>query len=406
MKSMKSISLNGPINLIGFMYILSLYLFNGITGKTIYSNILALVLMVFIWMKFIITKRNLVINKLLIFQGIFIVICTFSYFIAIEPELVLSKNITLGLIFLLMLSLVNYVDSYEKLRKFIMAFIYSGLIVSMDILINSNFSELTRFGEEYGNVNAVGTGIAISAILCFYIILHEKKYHYSLFFAIMTITIFLTGSRKSIMFVVITMISTLYLKARVSYKDKIKFLVISIVAIGALYYLLFKVPIFYEIIGKRMSSMLSFVSGEGTIEGSINERALMIKYGFDMFKEKPLIGYGIDNYRILFGRAFGNWTYAHNNYIELMVGTGILGLFAYYLTHIIVLKDLFYGVNKSKYKTLYYVFISIIISYVLLSVSLIYYYSKHFSILIALASCIIRFDKYDNYHGLKKKVEE
>lgn len=403
---MKSISLNGPINLIGFMYVLSLYLFNGITGKTIYCNILALLLMAFIWMKFIITKRNLVINKLLIFQGIFIGICTFSYLIAIEPEIALSKNITLGLIFLLMLSLVNYVDSYEKLRKFIMAFIYSGLIVSIDILMNANFSELTRFGSEYGNVNAVGTGIAISAIFCFYIILDEKKYHYSLFFAIMTVTIFLTGSRKSIIFVILAIILTFYLKARGSYKDKIKFLIISIVVIGVIYYLLFKVPIFYEIIGKRMASMLSFINGEGTREGSMNERALMIKYGFDVFKEKPIIGYGIDNYRILFGRAFGNWTYSHNNYIELMVDTGLIGLFAFYLTHIVVLKDLFYGVKKTKYKTLYYVFISIIISYVLLSVSFIYYDSKHFSILIVLASCIIRFGKYDNYHGQKKKVEE
>lgn len=403
---MKNISLNGPINLIGFMYILSLYLFNGITGKTIYSNILALVLMAFIWMKFIITKRNLVINKLLIFQGIFIVICTFSYFTAIDPQLVLAKNTTLGLIFLLMLSLVNYVDSYEKLRKFILAFIYSGLIVSIDILINANFSELTRFGSNYGNVNAVGTGIAISAILCFYIILDEKKYHYLLFFAIMTITIFLTGSRKSIMFVVITIISTLYLRARGSYKDKIKFLFISMAVIGVLCYVLFKVPIFYEIIGKRMESMVSFVSGEGTVEGSINERALMIKFGFDVFKEKPLIGYGIDNYRILFGRAFGNWTYAHNNYIELMVDTGLIGLFAYYLTHIVVLKDLFCGVKKTKYNTLYYVFISIIICYVLLSVSFVYYDSKHFNILIVLASCIVRFGNYDNYHRKKKEVKE
>ena len=114
---MKNISLNGPINLIGFMYILSLYLFNDISGKTIYCNILALVLMTFIWMKFILTKRKLVINNLLIFQVIFIAICTFSYFIAIDPELALGKIMTLWLIFLLMLSLANYVDSYEFRRR-------------------------------------------------------------------------------------------------------------------------------------------------------------------------------------------------------------------------------------------------------------------------------------------------
>ncbi len=390
---MKSISLNSPIDLIMFLYILSLYLYNDITDKTIYCNILALLLMTLIWMKFIITKRKLVINKLLIFQLIFIIICAFSYFIAIDPEIAISKIKTLTLIFLLMLSLINYIDSYKKLRRVILAFIYSGIIVSIDILISSDFSNLTRFGSEYGNVNSVGMGIAIGAILCFYIILSERKYRYSLFLAIMIVTVFLTGSRKAIIFIAFNIVLILYFRYRGSLKSKLKFIVISIAAIGVLFYLIFKVPIFYEILGERMESMLNFIIGKGTREGSIHERAVMINYGFQMFENKPLIGYGIDNYRILFGKAFGNWTYSHNNFVELMVDTGLIGVFAYYLTHIVVLKGLFYSAKKTKYKIHCYVFISIIISYIFLSSSLIYYDSKHFSILIVLASCIIRFSK-------------
>jgi O-antigen ligase len=83
-------------------------------------------------------------------------------------------------------------------------------------------------------------------------------------------------------------------------------------------------------------------------------------------------------------------TYAHNNYIELMVGTGIFGVLIYYLTHIIVLKDLFRASKRNMYKTLCFTFIAIIVSYIILAPTLVYYYGKHFSFLLAIASVVGR----------------
>jgi O-antigen ligase len=147
-----------------------------------------------------------------------------------------------------------------------------------------------------------------------------------------------------------------------------------------------------------MESLFFFFSGEGSNEGSINMRSYMIKLGFEMFKNKLFIGHGIDNYRVLLSMNTGIETYAHNNYIELMVDVGIFGVTIYYLTHIILLRELFCISKETINKTLCYVFISIIISYIILSCSLIYYDNKHFSILLALASIFIKITKSDKHN--------
>ncbi len=87
-----------------------------------------------------------------------------------------------------MISLVNYIDTFEKLRSFLLSFVYSGFITGVYILASSDFSQVTRYGSELGNVNSIGMIIGISSIFCFYFIIEEKKY--LLYTPIMLINIF------------------------------------------------------------------------------------------------------------------------------------------------------------------------------------------------------------------------
>lgn len=138
--------------------------------------------------------------------------------------------------------------------------------------------------------------------------------------------------------------------------------------------------------------MANFVFGEGSTEGSMNTRFMMIQVGWNWFKEHPFIGYGIDNYRILLGQEIGTITYSHNNIIELLVGIGLFGTIIYYLTHIVVIKDL-YKCSKVLPKSLTYSFIAIILGYTFMSVGLVYYDNKHISIILAVASIVYRVGK-------------
>ena len=208
--------------------------------------------------------------------------------------------------------------------------------------------------------------------------------------------ILLTGSRKSLLFVFMNIVIILYLNNRRGLKNKFKFFVLAGIILIIILYSIFNIPIFYQIIGYRMHNFFNLIFGHGTDEGSINIRLYMIKFGFELFQRRPLIGYGIDNYRFYFSKMPIGWdTYSHNNFIELMVGTGILGVLIYYLTHFIVLKKLFKTTKYSKDKIICYTFIAIIISYIILSMTLVYYYGKHFSFLLAVASVMGRIVKKD-----------
>jgi len=393
---MQKISFNHLIETIMFLYILSLYLLTYREDLNLISNAVALLLTFTIWINFILTKRKLVFNKLLFLYAVFLIICMISVYFAIDQDTAVTKVKTLLMIFILMVSLINYVDTFEKLRKTMIYFVYSGVIASIYILFTTDFSQMSRLGGEIGNENTVGVIIGISAIFCFYFLVEEKKY--ILFFPIlmMYLVILLTGSRSALLFSFINLLLFLFLKNRNGLINKFKLIATSIISILVVSFLIFNVPILYQIIGIRIESMITIINGGNSNEGSINSRGYMVEAGIEMFKQRPISGYGIGNYGVVFSTYLGGWnTYAHNNIIELLVGIGILGVIVYYFAQIIIIKDLVKASRYSSHRKVTFIFISLITSYILLSVSSVYYYSKHFNIILVIASIVGIINKKD-----------
>lgn len=185
---MEKFTLSRIINIIMFLYILSIYLFTFRDGLNSISNFLALTFIAAIWSNVLLTRKKIVFNKFLFIYFLFILVCFVSVFFAINQSIAVSKIKTIILIYFLMISLVNYIDTFEKLRSFLLSFVYSGFITGVYILASSDFSQVTRYGSELGNVNSIGMIIGISSIFCFYFIIEEKKY--LLYTPIMLINIF------------------------------------------------------------------------------------------------------------------------------------------------------------------------------------------------------------------------
>ncbi len=77
--------------------------------------------------------------------------------------------------------------------------------------------------------------------------------------------------------------------------------------------------------------------------GTKDTREIMINYGIQLFKEKPIIGYGLDNFKAYFYTG----SYSHNTYIEVLVSTGLLGAIIYFIPYIsLTIKTLILS-NKS-----------------------------------------------------------
>jgi len=388
------------INNILFLYILSLYIFTFTPGLNLVSNTIAGIFILLVGIKMYLQKRRIIFDWFLFLYLFFILICLISYFIALEPFTSIERVKTLFLYFILIFSLINYIDNDDKLEKLIIYFIYSGVISSIIILFGSDLSQMyvKGLGKILGNQNTVSIITGMAAVFSFYFILHKGKYIYIFPYVITSTMVLLTRSRTGLVLVIVNIFLLICFSDRIKFKKKIKYIILSILILFLFYYLALNVPILYELVGKRWEHAIHFFCGIGTSESSILSREQMIKFGFKMFKEKPILGYGINNYKILYENAFGRRTYSHNNYIELLVGVGIIGLISYYLMYFKIIFELVKMKSKSL-KNYSYLFLSLLISILIISYSSVYYYEKHFYIILAMSSILINLYKRKyNYH--------
>ena len=375
--------MSAVINIVLFLYIISLYFFTFLPGLNNISNAVAAVFIFLVAMKMLIEKRKVIFNRFLFFYLFFIIICIISYFYAIDQMIVLIMTRSLLLYFIFIVFLINYVDNYDKLITLLNYFIYAGLFAAIYLLINSEINNMQRLGGLLGNINEIGIIIGISALFSLYFILFQKRYLYLLPAMVCVVMVLDTGSRAALVLVIFSSVLLFYFNDKNSFKGRIKSITLVILLLFLFWYLLFNVPYFYQIAGQRVENTLKFIRNERVTEGSITIRIYMVRYGLELFKESPLIGYGINNYRVLLGKDIGRITYAHNNYIELLVGLGILGAIIYYSIYANAVICLLKSKNNS---SLRYLFLTFLLCVLIIDFASVNYYSKHIYIVLAMSS--------------------
>jgi O-antigen ligase len=245
---------------------------------------------------------------------------------------------------MLFFTVLNYLSSFERIKILLNAFIYSGTALSVYLLLNSNLG--SRIGWIVGNVNRIGNLLSFALIFAGYYLFVEKKFIYIPHFIIIGISVLLSGARQSLLFCASTFFILLILRYRRGLKNKLKLIVILIVVAALGYFLLFQVPIVYKVLGSRIEILNNFIVDRKAGGSSINTRMRMIRFGLKAFKKRPLMGFGIDHYKFLYGRFFRT-VYAHNNYIELLVDTGIIGFVLFYGAFVNVLRLSIQGIKSN-----------------------------------------------------------
>ena len=226
--------------------------------------------------------------------------------------------------------------------------------------------------EHYFNSNVLGLHSAIGFILAFWLLTQKKceKNHrfFYIIVAVLNISfVALTASRKAIIIVALSFMLYYLFQS----KSPVKFIgkVILIVAgVVLLWLALTKIPFLYDLGGNRLEQMINGFMSEDQADGSTSFRMSLIEWGFDWFKQKPFFGYGADNFRVLVGRM-NTWagvggTYAHNNFIELLVDLGLAGFVIYYSMYVNILHKFIKSFRYRNMQKLVMgcVFISIFIS--------------------------------------------
>ena len=188
--------------------------------------------------------------------------------------------------------------------------------------------------------NTIGQFSAFACILCIYKIWEygvrprftKTNAAWIMVLVLNFVFMILSGSRKSVFYLVIPIVVMLMLNS----KNPVRLfrnIIIAAVLVGVGYYALMHISVLYNAIGYRIQSMMNGLRGTGISDSSTVTRLNLINRGMNFFRERPWIGYGLNNFYVLNNMTTGSLYYAHNNYVELLVDCGIIGTVIYYSLH-------------------------------------------------------------------------
>lgn len=364
-----------------FAYLLVYYIFGADTEKVKYSEIILLLFMGLEFLNILKTKKiKYCIPIIIVFAFAFY--CFLSNFWAINSELAIDKSKTLFILAVFLLITYNFFSNIENAENILLKIImYAGIIFSIYIIMYYGISEYfgklirgERIGAEINNVNAIGLQTSISIIIAIFYGLYENNKGYFLLSIIPLIVSLGTGSRKVIILILVGLVLLFILKREekidiVSITKKV--LIFIIVSLTFVY--IAKVPMFSTAF-ERFQMSINSITGQGKVDNSTQTRATFIKAGIDQFLKTPILGIGIGNSGYITEQATGWFTYLHNNYVELLATTGIIGFCLYYSVYFYIIFNCVKMLKKkNKYTNIVLIIflINIILEYAMVS-----YYSK------------------------------
>lgn len=321
-----------------------LYLYITLVANyTIYSDILTLV--------FLGTTAYLCLNKkrfefsIYFFIDIIFIVYSFiqiKFGIAVYPSEALTKINTLIKCFIINLAVFNFIVIINNFKRILTVYVYAvfmGIITLFIIgwrtLLEGRFLQYTSVNflgmEADVHSNNVGIISALALIFAVYLFIKNDKGKCFSISSVLLLCVFLTGSRKSIALAA----AGLFLLIMYMYPTKkLRKIILSMMGMILGLLLLINIPFLYEIAGSRIvNSIQFFVTGE-TKEASMSTRNWLIEVGMEYFRKRQKTGYGLDNFRIITNY---NNLYSHNNFVEILFSSGVIGFCIYYSKYILLL---------------------------------------------------------------------
>lgn len=276
-------------------------------------------------------------SKYFLFSLLLIVYVSIVYFLSSDKTV--AKEMYIRIISQIIMCIVMYlfVVSHNKSVAYIQNVVtWATVVLGVLFLFNTDgiitgMSSISQ-GEYYtlgdNNRNTIGVILSIGSLFAAHLGHTKKKLYYLLTIALAFLSL-LTGSRKSLIAIIIGIILLSYLyskyeKNRVS--KKIGVILLGGLVLAVILYAINNNPTLYNIIGFRIDGALNTFTGKGNREMSAVIRLNMIDRALEMFRQKPILGWGIEGFK----KFAGYGAYSHNNYTETLVSFGVLGFFMFY----------------------------------------------------------------------------
>lgn len=278
-----------------------------------------------------IIKISIVYSSFYVYSLIFIVFGVMSYYWAIEKSVVTPRVETYFSLIILAIIIINIIEDEKELSFAFKSFAIAGGLMCIYTILFYGFDEIKmmmmegqRIGGEISEENSFGLICSLSFSFCIGYAMFEKKKIFLLTSLLLAISVMMSGSRTALLGIIFSFALAIVLNTT---SKKIIGTVITITVLIIVLNTLSQSE-YFSMIFNRMESLRNiFDSGNNmvTADGSTEVRFEMIKYGLRWFKEKPIVGYGVDQYNILYEINFGQRRPSHNFYVQILVEFGMVG---------------------------------------------------------------------------------
>lgn len=272
----------------------------------------------------------------------------------IYPSVARTMVVSLALNFVMVFSIVQYIWLSNDVTR-VLRITELGIFTTAFVVVLLSARTITQ-GRLGGGTEINSNMLAILCVYGFGLSMYLRKVgkigQLSNWgrIAFYILVILLTGSRKGLIMVVLTIIVVRFTQER---RQLFKNLLMVISAVVVFYILIMNVPVLYKIIGVRVEDLFASLAGETTADASLEDRQKLVDIGWEYIKEKPWVGYGYDCFKMISGRGPNGYVrpgtagfYSHNNYIELLFGGGVIGFLLFYLPVLYLLGKLLKDLRK------------------------------------------------------------
>ena len=356
-------------------------------GLEKYANFIALILMGLLAVYVIYDGKNL----FSLYSLLALVFCGYCFITLIwspAKDEAFSRSFTVFKLLVLTVLLYNFTVKEDKVETLVKALYVAGLFYTAffflyfgtDAILESIFSG-SRIGGEIANQNTLSFRISISAVIGMYYVLFRKHYWNIVPVAFCFIGILAPGSRQGFLSFFIGVFLLIFFMGK-GYKKLISVGIVVVLIISM--FLLMKLPFFSPIMSRITGAIGDIKSSAGGEASST--RIEMIFTGINIFKAHPILGAGVGVSSSVTMEMYGWSSYFHNNYVELLACTGLVGFFIYYFW---TCFPVFKGIKDRKWTELFYLAVTLTITNLAGQMASVTYYDKLSAVLILITWCVV-----------------
>lgn len=340
-----------------YLYIASIYVLSYSERFNILSRGLFFLLI-------IATAANVLISGLKISVKIpDIMILVFAAYVPVSSMWVTSsEGVSNSIITIFQLVLLYFIVrinalSIEDIKVFIYAVLVGTLIMCVYTVFFYGIGTIIRvilaggrIGSEINQQNGMGMYCSILSTIALYLALYEKKYWC---LAILPLSLFIQlgcNSRKGFVLVFLGLFIVLFFRAG---RMKAFVLLASVLLIYGFVLLCYRYQDSNTTF-RRIYKLIQMIFNDAEGDDSARVRSVMMNYGIELFKKKPIQGYGPVQFEYFYSLLYGSRRPPHSTFIQILVSFGSIGFTLFYSSYLYYFVNFFMMLRKkAKYAVLF-----------------------------------------------------